>query len=221
MPMTERSATHDQATQERLLQAAAPLFAERGFKDVAVRDICRKARANVAAVNYHFGNKLGLYREVVRLVAQRMTTARIAAMEVTESDPPEKQLRDYISTFITHLMSEEEGSWIEKLMGREMAEPTPALDLIIELGIKPNADRLGALIARLLKCSPSDERVWMCAVSIQSQCLFYRTSKPVFARMLPGHKFTPQLLERIAAHIADFSLAGIRHLALRKDPAKS
>jgi AcrR family transcriptional regulator len=53
------------ATRERLLTAAAALFAEHGFRRVTVRDICEEASANVAAVNYHFGDKQGLYREVV------------------------------------------------------------------------------------------------------------------------------------------------------------
>ncbi len=45
---------------------AAHLFAEHGFDNVTVRDICQQARANVAAVNYHFGGKSGLYDEVLR-----------------------------------------------------------------------------------------------------------------------------------------------------------
>ena len=55
----------DVETHGRLLDAAARLFAARGFKDVTVREICRAARANVAAVNYHYRDKEGLYREVL------------------------------------------------------------------------------------------------------------------------------------------------------------
>ena len=51
----------DQETRQRLLEAAARLFAARGFTHVTVREICNAANANVAAVNYHFGDKLGLY----------------------------------------------------------------------------------------------------------------------------------------------------------------
>ena len=67
--------TADAKTRERLIEAGTRLFAERGFKRVSVREICCEARANVAAVNYHFGDKLGLYREVVQsaVVAMRST----------------------------------------------------------------------------------------------------------------------------------------------------
>ena len=56
----------DRETRERLLQVAKQLFADRGFRNVTVREICRDAHANVAAVNYHFGDKLGLYRAVLQ-----------------------------------------------------------------------------------------------------------------------------------------------------------
>ena len=56
----------DLETRDRLLKSAAQLFADRGFKKVTVRDICRAAKANVASVNYHFGDKTGLYREVLQ-----------------------------------------------------------------------------------------------------------------------------------------------------------
>src|SRR5207247_5047290 len=78
---TESRRRGDPETRERLLRAAERLFADRGFKDVTVRDICRAARANVAAVNYHFGDKLGLYREVMQTAIDGMRGTNDAARE--------------------------------------------------------------------------------------------------------------------------------------------
>ena len=55
----------ERETRQRLIESATRLFAERGFAKVTVREICKAARANVAAVNYHFGGKNGLYQEIV------------------------------------------------------------------------------------------------------------------------------------------------------------
>src|SRR6185436_11294059 len=46
-------------TRQRLIDAAARLFADQGFENVTVREICKASQANVAAVNYHFGDKAG------------------------------------------------------------------------------------------------------------------------------------------------------------------
>jgi TetR/AcrR family transcriptional regulator, regulator of cefoperazone and chloramphenicol sensitivity len=211
--MHMRPSVRDRATRQRLLETAAHLFSERGFRKVTVRDISREAATNVAAINYHFGGKLGLYEEVVEFAAAQMESAKLRAMQPGKVSSPEEQLRSYIRLLLRHLMMEEEDSWMDKLIGREMADPTPGLDVIIERGIKPTADRLAALISRILSCPPSDERVWQCAVSVQAQCLFYRCSKPVFARMAPSLKMSPELIDRIADHIAEFSLAGIRSIA--------
>ena len=78
---TETRPPRDRETRERLLRTAARLFADRGFKKVTVRDICRTARANVAAVNYHFGDKLGLYREVLQLAAEALRSTTEAAKQ--------------------------------------------------------------------------------------------------------------------------------------------
>ena len=64
-------------TREKLLEAAGPIFANRGYQATTIREICAAAGANVAAINYHFGDKLGLYTEVLQ---QSVRAAQVLAV---------------------------------------------------------------------------------------------------------------------------------------------
>src|SRR6185503_19926338 len=91
-------------TRRRLIDAAGEMFAELGFHHTTVRQICQRAGANIAAVNYHFKDKTGLYSEVVRqsMRAAQLDTVR-AAFE--QNLPPEAILRNVIKARLESLRS--------------------------------------------------------------------------------------------------------------------
>jgi len=210
--MTSGAAQHDH-TRQRLLAAAERLFAERGFKNVTVRDICREAGANVAAVNYHFGDKLGLYRETIRTAIRSMLETTEAARQAGAGLRPEEQLRRYISLFLQRLLAPD-AKMIHKLIDREMNEPTPALDDLIRDGLRPRLEYLSQIVGAMLDCEPSDRRVLLCVMSVQSQSLMYARSSPVAERLGFRGKPSAADIEEVARHVADFSVAGI-HAARR------
>jgi TetR/AcrR family transcriptional regulator, regulator of cefoperazone and chloramphenicol sensitivity len=212
--MPETIVSVEVATRERLLSVAAELFADHGFNNVTVRQICQEAGTNVAAVNYHFRDKLGLYKEVVQMAADEMNRRKTDVLNAVEPQPPEERLRTYIRLTMHHLLDPHEQSWMEKLIARETIDPTPAIDLIIEKGIKPTAERNGQMVAELLGAPLGDPRVWKCFLSVQGQCLFYKMSMPVSMRMAPpGFQYTPEVIDALAEHVFQFSLAGIRAVA--------
>ena len=200
---------HDQETRARVLNAAARLFAERGFARVTVRDICRKARANVAAVNYHFGGKHGLYTAVMQAAIGVMHSTTEAARDAGRGGEPEDRLRAYITVFVQRLMGTGRDTWIHQLMMREIADPTPALDMVAEQVLKPRMAYLCGTIAELIRCAPDDPRVVRCALSVQSQ--FHALMwEQVLPKVAPHSATTPERLEAIAEHITRFSLGGAR-----------
>jgi AcrR family transcriptional regulator len=199
----------DRETRERLIESAARLFAERGFAKVTVREICKAAHANVAAVNYHFGGKTGLYEEIVQSAIRTMHGTTEEIQRVGEGRPPEEQLRIFVRIFLTRVAQARDG-WIHRFMTHELNDPTPALDLVIKQVIKPRMAYLGGVIAALIGCRPNDPRVEHAVMSVQAQCLVLLNDK-IASRFQP-FQMTPKRLEQVTDHITTFSLAGIRAL---------
>jgi len=209
LPGPAEAGQGDRETRDRLLRAAERLFAQRGFKDVTVREICHDARANVAAVNYHFGDKLGLYRETMQIAIDAMRDATEAARRAGEGLPPDEQLRAYIGLFLRRLLAPGHES-VHQLVNREINDPTPALDDLVEQGMRPRLEYLSGVVARIIGCDHDDPRVMRCVLSVQSQSIIYARPNAVAERL--GFRFrpTPTQIDEAARHIADFSIAGIR-----------
>jgi AcrR family transcriptional regulator len=205
-----RRATRQATTRQRLLDSATRLFAEQGFSRVTVRDICRDAGANLAAVNYHFGDKLELYREVVEAAIAGVRDASDVTMNAPPGSAAEDKLRHYVRTFVPRIARPV--AWILGLMRHEMAEPTPLAPLIAERAIMPRIRYLTGVVAELLDCSQNDPRVHACVISVQSQCLFYRPD-PFREAVFPGWPLSDADLAVAANLIAEFSVAGIRGIA--------
>ena len=217
--ITRRRSPHarrpDAATRQRLLAVATKLFAQRGFGAVSVRDIARTARANVAAVNYHFDGKLGLYRAVVHSAVQAMRAGDDVFLTASSDASPEEQLRTYVMGYLPRIAStDDRTAWIHDLMRHEMSEPTPVAPWIVEHGIMPRIEYLAGIVAKLLDCKPNDKRVARCVISVQAQCLFYRPDRFRTAAF-KGWPLSDAELAAVADHILEFSLAGIKRIGMR------
>jgi AcrR family transcriptional regulator len=213
-PAVPNAGSLDRETRDRLLKVAQHLFAARGFKDVTVREICHEARANVAAVNYHFGDKLGLYRETMQVAINAMREATDAARRGGEGLAPDAQLRAYVGLFLRRLLAPGH-EWVHQLINREITDPTPALDDLVEQGMRPRLEYLSGVIAGIIGCDPTDERVMRSVVSVQAQSIVYARPNAVAERL--GFKFqpTPAQIDEAAQHIAEFSIAGIKAIGRR------
>lgn len=204
-------------TRAKLLDAAGEMFAERGFHGVTVREICERAGANVAAVNYHFRDKLSLYVAVFR---SSLPKAESEALDYAVlAAPPAEQLGRFLHSFLHRLLGQGRPTWWPKLMAREMAQPSAALTCVIDEAVRPNERRLRTIIAGILRCPDDDERVRLCVHSVISQCLHYMHVRPVLAVLWPDlHQPSPERVEQLAAHITEFSLAALTTLARAPQP---
>jgi AcrR family transcriptional regulator len=209
MTRSSKPAANDQDTRARLLDAAIRLFADAGFKRVTVRAICRAAHANVAAVNYHFRNKLGLYREVTEVGITVLQETTTLAVQAASTGTPEEQLRAYIRVVTERLVGSMGHEWLQRFIAREMADPTPALASLVDRGLRPRLEHLGRIIAEILGWPTDDPRVLECVTSTHAQILMFRDN-PITHRLRARAKLRAATPEEIADHITMFSLAGIR-----------
>jgi TetR/AcrR family transcriptional regulator, regulator of cefoperazone and chloramphenicol sensitivity len=205
----------DRETRDRLLHASEQLFAARGFKDVTVRDICRVARANVAAVNYHFGDKLGLYREVLQVAIDAIRETNEAGRRAAEGHAPEEKLRRYLSVFLRRVLNPEYET-VHRLIQREIDHPTPAMDTLVEQAARPRLEFLAGVVAELMACDAAEPRVLRCVGSILAQTIIWARRNPIAERLGFVFKPTPENIEAAARHIAEFSVAGIRAVAVQR-----
>ncbi len=196
-------------TREKLIEAAGNVFAERGYRAATIREICRRAGANVAAVNYTFGDKMGLYTEVLRhSVHAAQTTAMRAALD--SSRTPEETLRGVIRARLMSLCGGTKPDWHFRLVMHEFSHPTQAMARVVDEGMRPVYDRVRKAAGEILGLPPNHEITRLSVNSIVGQILFYAFSRPVLSRLQPELKLTPEQLDRIADHIAEFSFAYLK-----------
>jgi AcrR family transcriptional regulator len=198
-------------TRERIVDAAGEIFAERGFDGTTVRDICQRAGANIAAVNYYFGDKQRLYVEaVVRAHRWRMEQAQLPGWSA--DTPAEKKLVDFIKTFIRRVRTGPEGTWHTKLMMRELSHPSEACAELAQSSIRPQFEILLSVLRELLPENIDVERMRLTAFSIVGQCLFYHFADPVIRNLLSEKDYSALDIETLAEHITEFSLRSIEQL---------
>ncbi len=211
-PMTGTDNDPHDETRRQILEAAGEVFAEVGFGRATVREICRRARANIAAVNYHFGDKETLYTEVLR-DSQRMAFEKYPPLLGVAADArPEEKLRAFVRSFLLRLFDNGPITWFGRMMSREMVEPTEALDLLLKERIRPMAGLLRDIVAEILGRSSDDEQVRLCVFSVVSQCVFYHHCRTMISRLFPEQRLDATVVDQLADHITGFSLAALKHL---------
>lgn len=206
-------------TKRRLLDAAGEIFAEVGFKAATVRDICRMAKANVAAVHYHFGDKMGLYTAILTEAFEAGLKRYPPDMGLPESAPPEKRLHAFVHSFLLRTLGQGRSAWCGKLMAREMHEPTEALDHLVDTHIRPLSARIRAIVGELLGLPDEHPRVRLSVMSVVGQCQYIFRSREVLGKMAPDLHLDGKGIEMLAGHITAFSLAALKHLPVQSDTA--
>jgi TetR/AcrR family transcriptional regulator, regulator of cefoperazone and chloramphenicol sensitivity len=199
-------------TKERILDAAEVLFAQKGYQAVSVREITSTAECNLAAVNYHFGNKENLYLEVFRsrwvprAVRVRESFSKAVAGQTSLSVPT--VVRAVAQAFVEGPLSDEERLRHSQLMTREMTQPTKAFELVAQQVIEPFFKEVGEKLSSVLSDEMGQEQMLLNIFSIFSMVLYFNFARVAVSR-LTGHQYDTAFRARLVEQITQFSLKGL------------
>jgi TetR/AcrR family transcriptional regulator, regulator of cefoperazone and chloramphenicol sensitivity len=135
------------------------------------------------------------------------------------SDPREK-LRVFVETILSAVFEHELPAWHVKLMLQEMAQPTPALDVIVDQLIRPKYRLLCQIVGAILGCPADTQLAQLCAHSVIGQVRHYLIAGDVIGRIWPEFSFDRRTFELVVNHILTFSFAGMEALRRREPQAK-
>ena len=200
-------------TRGRLLRAAVEVFAEKGYRNTTLREVCRQAEANIAAVNYHFGDKERLYEAVIDYAIAVGEKKKLQELD-SQHFSPETRLRQLVTEVVNHLLgADRPTNQVLRLMSNELIEPTPSLDRMIEIAVRPFHQMLSDIVEELLGAAATPELVRDCSLSIMAQCLYYHHSEAVVERLLHIDVHDQAAIDALVDHIMRFSLGGIQALS--------
>ncbi len=144
-----------QETRRKLIDAAGQVFAERGLHAATLQEITARAGVNKAAVNYHFRDKFELYAAVVRYCLSFSDPCPVQDSTGT----PEARLRAWILHVIREILDPARPSWRAAIINHELAQPTAALDAVMEELIAPRSRHQCDIVRSILGPRASEEKV--------------------------------------------------------------
>lgn len=207
-PLSAVGTDSSAATRAALIEAAAPLFADIGFEATRTRDIADKAKANVSAINYHFGSKMGLYQAVIKAQSEEINSSYPLETESLRSEEPAVRLQWLVHNLLRRVLTSSSDHRI-KVCVREFVEPTEALDFLVKEIVSQQFAIMRSVVSAVLAREATQDELNRFTVSLVSQCFHYGMAEPMLTRLGVKIPETEAEINELAEHIARFSLAGI------------
>jgi len=204
-------------TRDRILAAASALFAERGYRGTTVAMICRQARRNIAAVNYHFGSKENLYRESWRQAFERVRKRFPADGGVPAGAAPQERLRGWIRAALQRALSDDDVG--VRIMHKEIANPTGLLRQVVEDAIGPLRQAVRGILGELLGAAAGEQMLRLCEVSVIGPVMHIMRKRHKASGGGAAPRFGPEMLDGMVEHFTAFALAGIEDARRRQAAA--
>ncbi|ULU26076.1 TetR/AcrR family transcriptional regulator [Dyella terrae] len=207
--------TDGEATRQRILEAAGELFAAEGYAEATSKAIAARAEVDLASINYHFGNRNGLYQAVLA-EAHRQLISLVDLRALAGSDlPASDKLRKVFERLVER--SKEESGWNIRVLARELLAPSSHLKVLLQTEVLPKIAVVKQILSDISGIPPEDPALIRCLISIAAPCGMLL----VAGRGAPGP--LGDVLQMpgpaLVNHLHTFAMAGLE--AISRDYGKS
>jgi TetR/AcrR family transcriptional regulator, regulator of cefoperazone and chloramphenicol sensitivity len=198
-------------TRTRLLEAGLDHFGRVGFEGANIRAIAAAAGANIAAINYHFGGKRGLYLAVANHIVEGISgaigpiAAEIIAIAAKPRLAPEEAraaLGRFVRTAGRLLATSPKAERWARFILREQLDPTDAFEIIYNSIMGRMHRTLTALVAAVLELDPESEQARLEAFSLLGQALIFRFARAAVLKRMGWEAIGEEEADRIVAQLA-------------------
>jgi AcrR family transcriptional regulator len=195
-------------TRQALLDHAINIFAEAGFERASVRTITARARANQAAINYHFGSKEGLYREVLRMAVAAVSAASQLEGAAIDQLNRDDAVRLFIRQQVTPLASGGQIGRYLRIFAWEGLAPTHAYRDLLAKGELPILKQADSIVRRYLPdASQSDitvTTIWLIHQAAPFLQHYDRLTEPPFSL-----RVNRRFIDQLATNLGNMAVAAL------------
>jgi len=182
--------TSPEQTRERILRAAAELFADGGLHGTGIRAICEKAGTNSASVNYYFHSKENLYIEVFRSLFDGFKQVfQSIPDKIHDAASWRAALTEWVEYSLRASISDDpRDRWIIQLVSHERTDPTSAMPILQKQFFDPLKASIRRIVTMGMPADSTDFDVHLVTISLMAQCTVYHHRKPPWDKLLipPG-----------------------------------
>lgn len=198
-------------TRRQLLETAGQVFAEQGYARATSKEICERANANIAAVNYHFGGKDGLYSAVLEEAHARLISIDMVAATTGSRGDAGTKLHALLSRIVGEISNGDGPAWELRVLSREILSPTPLMQPMLSNQVAPKAKLVRGMIAEMLGLPPTHPAVSRTVISLMGPCvMLLMVNRDVLGKVLPSLDLAPQAL---VEHLVTFAVGGVKAVA--------
>lgn len=193
-------------TKDLIIDCAGQLIAKYGYPKVTSKSICEKAGINLAAINYHFGSRDGLYVEVLKEVHKFLINVDELKNLYMKDLSPKEKLETFIDLFIKSSLDEK--NWHIKVWAREIVNPSPYINQILSEEIMPKLNIVARIFGEYTEMSLEDPKLYSCILNTMSPFIivFLVHNTP---EVVPIKDSVKPSVEELISHLKRFAFAGL------------